>query len=155
MAVSYAQHHLSQVPLVLFAREGRAFGYWNPFQQTMLDNEFQKVPPAFKTAPTTVWVYDLRLVTYWILLVPAIAGGVVLRRRRVPLYPLLAFIVSVVLTVAVAYGETRYRAAAEVPIALLAAVGMDAFIPRKSTISLSHEGSRSIDSGSLNDAVSL
>jgi 4-amino-4-deoxy-L-arabinose transferase-like glycosyltransferase len=141
VALSYTQNHLSRVPLVVFAREGRAFGYWNPFQQTMLDNAFQKVPPVFKTAPTTVWVYDLRLITYWILLVPAIAGGVILRRRRVPLYPLLAFIVTVVLTVAVTYGETRYRAAAEVPIALLAAVGIDAFIPRKSSASFSHKGS--------------
>ncbi len=140
-AVNFDLHHMSRVPLVLFAREGRAFGYWNPFQQTMLDNAWQKVPAAFKTEPTSVWVYDLRLITYWILLVPAIVGCVIMRRRRVPLYPLLAFIVTVVLTVAVAYGETRYRAAAEVPIALLAAVGIDAFIPRKSTTSLGHEGS--------------
>ena len=106
----------------------------------MLDNAQQKLPPLFKTAPTTVWVYDLRLVTYWILLVPAIFGSIALRRRRVPLYPLLAFIVTVVLSVAVTYGETRYRAAAEVSIALLAAVGIDAFIPRKSDTSLSDEG---------------
>ena len=141
IAVNYALHHLSRLPLVLFAREGRAFGYWNPFQQTMLDNAWQKVSPAFKTEPTSVWVYDLRLITYWILLVPAIVGCVILPRRRVPLYPLLAFIVTVVLTVGVAYGETRYRAAAEVSIALLAAVGIDAFIPRKSSVSFSHKGS--------------
>ena len=59
------------------AGKGRAFGYWNPFQQTMLDNAPPKFPPVLKTAPTSVWVYDLQLITYWCLLVPAIAGCVI------------------------------------------------------------------------------
>jgi 4-amino-4-deoxy-L-arabinose transferase-like glycosyltransferase len=125
-----AENHLSRLPLVVFAREGRAFGYWNPFQQTYLDNRWQTVAPIFGTK-TSVWVYDLRLVSYWILLLPAIAGCVVLRRRRIPLYPLLAFVLTVVITVATAYGETRYRAAAEVPLVILAAVGLEALLPRK------------------------
>jgi ABC-type transport system involved in cytochrome c biogenesis permease component len=54
-----------------------------------------------------------------------------LRRRRIPLYPLLAFVLTVVITVATAYGETRYRAAAEVPLVILAAVGLEALLPRK------------------------
>jgi hypothetical protein len=66
------------------------------------------------------------LFTYWLLLVPAVAGIVALRRRRRAVYPLLAFVATVVVTVAVVYGETRYRAAAEVPLVLLAAVGIDA-----------------------------
>ncbi|HXA33548.1 MAG TPA: glycosyltransferase family 39 protein [Acidimicrobiales bacterium] len=125
-----AEHHLSRLPLVVFAREGRAFGYWNPFQQTYLDNRWQTVAPIFGTK-TSVWVYDLRLVSYWILLIPAIAGCVVLRRRRIPLYPLLSFVLTVAITVAIAYGETRYRAAAEVPLVILAAVGIEAVLPRK------------------------
>jgi 4-amino-4-deoxy-L-arabinose transferase-like glycosyltransferase len=126
---TYVEGHLSRLPLVVFAREGRAFGFWNPFQQTYLDNRWQTVSPIFGDK-TSVWVYDLRLVSYWILLVPAIAGGVSLRRRRIPLYPLLVFFLSVAITVATAYGETRYRAAAEVPLVILAAVGLDALLSR-------------------------
>jgi 4-amino-4-deoxy-L-arabinose transferase-like glycosyltransferase len=127
--LTYVEHHLARLPVVVFAREGRAFGYWNPFQQTYLDNRWQHVAPILGK-PTSVWVYDLRLVTYWILLLPAIAGCVVLRRRRIPLYPLLAFFLTVVITVATAYGETRYRAAAEVPFVILAGVGIEVVLPR-------------------------
>ncbi len=128
--LKYEEHHLTRLPLVVFAHEGRAFGYWNPFQQTFLDNQWQEVPPSLGTR-TSVWVYDLALVSYWVLLVPALAGGIVLRRLRVPLYPLLAFFATVIITVATTFGETRYRAAAEVSIVILAAIGIDAFFPWK------------------------
>ncbi len=128
--LDYAEHHLSRIPLVVFAREGRAFSYWNPFQQAYLDARWQHVSPLFGT-PATVWVYDLRLVSYWILLLPAVAGGIILHRRRIPVWPLLTFVVAVVITVATAYGETRYRAAAEVPLVILAAVGIEAVLPRR------------------------
>jgi 4-amino-4-deoxy-L-arabinose transferase-like glycosyltransferase len=127
--LTYAEHHLSRLPEVVFAREGRAFGYWNPFQQTYLDNRWQTVSPILGMK-TTVWVYDLRLVSYWILLLPALGGVVVLRRRRILTYPLLTFFLVVVITVATAYGETRYRAAAEVPLVILAGVGIEAVLPR-------------------------
>jgi hypothetical protein len=65
------------------------------------------------------------MVSYWLLLVPGFIGGVALRRRRVPLYPLLAFVVTVIISVAPSIGDPRYRAAAEVPLVLLGAVGID------------------------------
>jgi 4-amino-4-deoxy-L-arabinose transferase-like glycosyltransferase len=129
--LKYEEHHLTRLPLVVFAREGRAFGYWNPFQETFLDNQWQEGPPSLPGTRTSVWVYDLGLVSYWVLLVPALAGGIVLRRLRVPLYPLLAFVAAVIITVAITFGEARYRAAAEVPIVILAAIGIDAFVPWK------------------------
>jgi 4-amino-4-deoxy-L-arabinose transferase-like glycosyltransferase len=141
--LTYAEHHLSRLPLVVFAREGRAFGYWNPFQQTYLDNKWQRISPFFGK-PTSVWVYDLRLVSYWVLLLPALGGCFVLRRRRIPVYPLLAFFLIVAVTVATAYGETRYRAAAEVPFVILAGIGIEAVLPklRRST---NAEGERVMD----------
>ena len=36
----YAENHASRLPLVVFAREGRAFGFWNPFQQTTIDAQW-------------------------------------------------------------------------------------------------------------------
>ena len=114
---TYAEHHLSRLPVVLLAREGRSFGFWNPFQQISIDSRWQITP---------LWVNRMGLFTYWLLLVPAVAGIVVLRRRRRALYPLLAFVAIVVVATATTYGETRLRAAAEVSLVLLAAVGIDA-----------------------------
>jgi hypothetical protein len=55
---------------------------------------------------------------------------VILRRRRVPIFPLLVLVVSVVISVSVTIGETRYRAVAEVPLVLGAAVALDAGLGR-------------------------
>ena len=68
----------------------------------------------------------LALFGFWLLVIPAVGGVVVLRRRRIPVYPLLGFFAIVAVTVATTYGETRYRAAVEVPLVLLAAVGLSA-----------------------------
>jgi hypothetical protein len=120
-ALTYAEHHLGRVPLVLFAREGRTFGYWNPFQQADFDAHFMG---------TWVGVTRLGMISYWVVLVPAVAGGVILRRRRVAIYPLLAFVATAFLAVAPTIGDVRYRAAAEVPLVLLAAVAIDRVLPK-------------------------
>jgi 4-amino-4-deoxy-L-arabinose transferase-like glycosyltransferase len=121
-ALHYAESHLSRVPLVLFAREGRTFGFWNPIQQTNIDAQWMG---------TWVGVTRLEMFSYWLLLIPAVAGLVILRRRRVPVYPLLAFFLTVIVAVATSLGDPRYRAAAEVPLVLMAAVGIDGFLHRK------------------------
>ena len=71
------------------------------------------------------------MISYWLLLVPGVAGGVLLRRRRVVIYPLLAFVATAALAVAPTIGDVRYRAAAEVPLVLLAAVAIDAVLQRR------------------------
>jgi 4-amino-4-deoxy-L-arabinose transferase-like glycosyltransferase len=116
-ARSYITSHLDRVPVVLVAREGRAWGYWAPFEQTERDATWQNAP---------LWTHRLTLFQYWTLLPLAVIGAFVLRRRRVPIYPLLTFVAIVAITVAIAFGETRYRAAAEPSIVLLAAVAVDA-----------------------------
>jgi hypothetical protein len=57
-------------------------------------------------------------------------GAVTLRRRRVPLTPVLAVLAAVALTVGFVYGTTRFRAPAEVSLVLLGSVGIDATIRR-------------------------
>ena len=51
---------------------------------------------------------------------------VILRRRRVPVFPLLALGLDVIVSVLLAFGNTRYRSTFEVALALLAAVTIDA-----------------------------
>ena len=117
LAIKYARDNLGRVPIVLAAREGRTWDVYRPFQQNHLDAQFDK---------TEVWVYDLALFSYWLLLPAAIAGVVVLRRRHVPVFVLLSFGVVVVIATAITLGQTRIRTPAEVPIVILAAVGIDA-----------------------------
>jgi hypothetical protein len=105
----------------LLAREGRAWSFFRPFQQTRLDRDWRR---------SRLWVDRLGLFAYWTLLPAAVLGGVVLRRRGTVVYPLLAFVLTTSVAVAVTYGETRYRASAEVSIVLLAGVGVDAGIRR-------------------------
>jgi 4-amino-4-deoxy-L-arabinose transferase-like glycosyltransferase len=128
--LTYAEHHLSRVPVVLFAREGRTFGFWNPLQQTSIDAQWMG---------SWVGVTRIATISYWLLLAPALAGLIALRRRRVPLYPLLAFVLSAFVAVAPSIGDPRYRAAAEVPLVLLAATGIDSLISRKRALSTRRE----------------
>jgi len=128
--LKYAEGHLSRLPVVVFAREGRTFGFWNPFQQTSIDGQWMS---------TWVGVTRLAMVSYWLLLVPAAIGAVALRRRRIPLYPLLAFVVVIVVTASPGIGDPRYRAAAEVPLVVLAAAGIDSLIARKRVTSKRRE----------------
>jgi hypothetical protein len=58
----------------------------------------------------------------------SIGGLVVLRKRRVPIFPFIAIAVSVTVTVALSFGITRYRAPFDVVMPVLAAVAIDAFV---------------------------
>jgi Dolichyl-phosphate-mannose-protein mannosyltransferase len=120
-AVAYMRDHIGRVPSVVAAREGRTWGLFRPLQQPTLEREFGNGP---------LGVYRVAALGYWALVPFAVSGAVFLRRRSVPLLPLLTFLVAVVLVVAVTFGSVRYRAPAEVPIVVLAAVGVDALWAR-------------------------
>jgi hypothetical protein len=62
--------------------------------------------------------------------VAAIAGGVVLwrRRQRAVLWVLVAPAIVVTIGATVTYGQTRFRAGAEPSLALLAAFALSAFV---------------------------
>jgi 4-amino-4-deoxy-L-arabinose transferase-like glycosyltransferase len=135
-SLSYAEHHLSRLPFVVVAREGRTFGYWNPFQQTDIDADWMTgqgtlLAPSPAGVSDEIWMNRLALFEYWLFLVPAAAGVVALRRRRVPVFPLFAFVATIVVAVALTSGDARYRAGVEVSLVLLAAIGINAIVPTK------------------------
>lgn len=118
---SYALHFISThenrlVPVEL-ARLGRAFGAFHPMDQIRLD--------AFIETRPYRWAL-VGLGMYYTLVPLALGGTLVLRRRRVPTFPLWAVGVDVVATVLVSFGDTRYRTPFEVALVLLAAVQIDA-----------------------------
>jgi len=64
------------------------------------------------------------LVQYYLMIPIAIAGVVLLWRRRVTIIPLIAPFVLVTFTAASTFGITRYRVPSEVALAILAGLGV-------------------------------
>jgi 4-amino-4-deoxy-L-arabinose transferase-like glycosyltransferase len=115
-ALDNIRDNLRRMPLVVLAREGRAWGFFQPLGQLRLD--------TFSSRELELSRIGLGI--YYALAVGTVAGCVVLRRRRVPVFPLLSFVATVTVAVAVTFGETRYRALVEPVLALGAAVALDA-----------------------------
>jgi 4-amino-4-deoxy-L-arabinose transferase-like glycosyltransferase len=114
-ASRYVRRHLSRVPIVLLARVARlweVYGYHNDLGYGELWSR-------------QVTVAKVGLVAYAGLLMLAVGGLVLLRRRRVPLLPLLAPFVLVTIVALTAFGFSRYRLAAEPSIVVLAAVALE------------------------------
>jgi hypothetical protein len=63
--------------------------------------------------------------------IAALAGAVIVRRRRgPPVFPLVVVPAVVLFTVALTYATDRFRASAETALAVLAAVALDALWTR-------------------------
>ena len=119
-ALSFIGDNLERLPVVVAARLGRVTGLYRPLQQVNLDS----VPEG-----RDQWVARLSLAMYYPIAGLAVAGAVVLRRRReVPVFPLVALPAIVLITTALAFGTNRYRATAEGALVVLAAVAIDAAV---------------------------
>jgi 4-amino-4-deoxy-L-arabinose transferase-like glycosyltransferase len=124
-ALDYIRGHLSDLPRVEGVRLLRIVGLYKTSLYVHADWYVEGRRPY--------WITWSGLYSFWILTVFAIAGVVVWRRRRAnapPMYPLLAPIAVVVVTVLVTYASTRFRTTAEPSIVVLAAVAIDALCAR-------------------------
>jgi hypothetical protein len=93
------------------------WGVYAPFQTTRLDYEVEnrgRVPSI------------LALAGYYVLMPCAVVGVVAMRRRRVPILPVLAAVGVVTFAATITFGVTRYRATVEGVIVAVAAVGLGA-----------------------------
>jgi 4-amino-4-deoxy-L-arabinose transferase-like glycosyltransferase len=119
-AFDFISNHKRQVPKVVAARIGRLWELYRPGQNARLDIDVEgrgEVP---------VW---LGLIGYYALVPFAIAGAVILRRRRVKIWPFLVVVVMIAtVTAAISFGITRYRSAAEIALVVFGAVGFDALL---------------------------
>jgi peptidoglycan/LPS O-acetylase OafA/YrhL len=68
---------------------------------------------------------------YRLILLPAIAGLVVLRRRRSAIWPLLSALAMVSVTAVAVYGHVRFRTVGDLVLLVAAAVAVDAVLPRR------------------------
>jgi 4-amino-4-deoxy-L-arabinose transferase-like glycosyltransferase len=122
VGVDYATGHAGRLPFVVYARLGRTFGFYAPVDQLRVDERDNR-----RELPVSI----AGLLTFYVLAGLSIAGVVVLRRRRALVFPILAPVAAVVIAVAFTYGQTRFRAPAEISMALLAAVTIDAVLRRR------------------------
>ena len=117
IAREYIWDHKGRVPLVVLARWGRVTGLYRTDQQLLLDEHIEGRERGTALAA---------LLSFWVVAALAITGAVILRRRRVKVFPLIVPCAIVVFAVAVALGSNRYRASAEPVLAVLAAVAISA-----------------------------
>jgi Dolichyl-phosphate-mannose-protein mannosyltransferase len=116
-ALDYISDNKTRTPVVVLARWGRVAGVFRPAQQVRLEDLVEN---------RESWVSWASMLTFYPIAVLAIAGGVVLRRRRIPVFPLAALPVIVLISLTIAFGITRFRAIAEAALVVLAAVAIDA-----------------------------
>ena len=119
-ALDYISNHKREVPKVVLARVGRLWDVFRVGQNARLDIDVEG------RGSTPVW---LGVIGYYLLIPFAIAGAIILRRRRVKIWPFLVVVVMVAtVTAAISFGITRYRSAAEIAIVVFGAVGFDALL---------------------------
>ncbi len=123
-ATAYIRSNLSEVPRVVVIRVLRQWGLYNPLEQLGEDAV---------QGPRERPLGEVALLQFYVLAVMAVFGAIVLRKRRVPIWPLISMVVLVTITAALSYGTTRFRTPAEVALVVLAAVAIDAALgPRPS-----------------------
>jgi Dolichyl-phosphate-mannose-protein mannosyltransferase len=114
----YALHHVTRLPYIAVLRVART---WIP----PASNTQSRFDVAEGRDAHWQWLGQL----FYVASLPfAIAGVFVLRRRGVPVWPLLGTVVLVCLVSATGYGSQRFRAAAEIPLIVLTAVGLVATV---------------------------
>jgi 4-amino-4-deoxy-L-arabinose transferase-like glycosyltransferase len=115
--LTYAHDHAGRLPAVIAARLLRSFDFWSPARATRFEADI---------GDRDVNVYRIGVAMYYLLLPLAVAGAVMLRRRREPIGFLLAPFTVVVVVSILGYGTPRFRVPAEVPLVVLAAVAVAA-----------------------------
>jgi 4-amino-4-deoxy-L-arabinose transferase-like glycosyltransferase len=116
----YARDNADQLPKVLAARVLRQWDLLRPFDNA----RFAAIEGR------NVGAAQAGLAMYWAMIPFAAYGIVRVRRRKVPVWPLLSLAAMVTITAAYAYGTTRFRAPAELVLCVLAGAGLAPVLAR-------------------------
>ncbi len=116
-AMEYISSHVGRlVTVVVPARVGRMWSVYQPIDQ--MRTEIVERRPALPS-----WI------GFWqyVFLMPFVFAGIVIQwRRREPVLVLLLWAALVTFTAATAFGNLRYRTAAEITVVMFAAISFDA-----------------------------
>jgi 4-amino-4-deoxy-L-arabinose transferase-like glycosyltransferase len=113
---NYIRAHEGQLPRVTLARIARGLGLFHPMEQVRLDSVVETRPLG--------WA-EVGLGMYYAVAALSIGGLVILRRRRILIFPILAVGLDVLFVFIVGFGQTRYRVTFEVCLAILASVQLE------------------------------
>jgi 4-amino-4-deoxy-L-arabinose transferase-like glycosyltransferase len=125
--LNYIEGHLSRFPVVVGARIGRMWELFHPGSPWGPVHLNQKIALDFIEGRAII-ASRIALAQFYVLAPLAIAGGVILWRRRVTIAPFVALPIIATFAGVIAFGNTRYRAPAEIAIVGLSAVAMDAIL---------------------------
>jgi 4-amino-4-deoxy-L-arabinose transferase-like glycosyltransferase len=124
--LNYARRHLTRLPVVAAARLARGWSFLQPGQTN----------PGRSAS-----VQNLGTGMYYVLLVLALYGLLLLRRRRRPTWLVMAPVLMVCFTMVLIYGFLRFRHPAEISLVVLAGVAVDRIWSRCARASGAAEGS--------------
>lgn len=116
----YVRTHLTDVPFVVLARNGRVWGVYQ-LEQGIGIGPFEGRPTGVGRAG---------FVALWVMLPVCILGAVVLRRHRISLLPFGSSLLIVVVVTSAFYGLVRFRIPWDVASCLLAGVAVAAALER-------------------------
>ena len=116
-ALRYAGHHAGRVPAVAGVRLLRTWDLWEPSRSAAFESVLND-----RNEELDRWAQR----SLYVLALLALAGAIVLRRRERALRLLLALPVLVSVVAMATYGSSRFRAAAEVSVVILAAAALEA-----------------------------
>jgi hypothetical protein len=121
-ALRYVRAHEGRLPAVAGVRVLRTWELWDVRDQAAVEATISERNLRAQQAGV-VCLYLLALLAAW--------GVLLLRRRRRRVWPLLVPMLLVTGVSALTYGTSRFRAAADVPLVVLAAVGVSTLIARR------------------------
>ena len=120
IGVQYIKDHTDRVPEVMLYRQARLWSVYGPDQMVWFNTGEGRAR----------WASWVGFAQWWLLVVPAVAGAVLVRRRRDDLWPLASTFVIVAVTGFAFYGIVRFRIAADLAVTVLAAVALEALVHR-------------------------
>lgn len=118
-SIDYIQEHITRLPTVVVVRWLRIFGLWKPVQQSDVDAHLEG---------RDLWVTRIAQTTSYVFMALAAAGVVIMRRRRIPVLPLIGPLIAIFITITITFAQNRYRASVEPAIAILAAVAVEQMV---------------------------
>lgn len=121
-AIRYIKSHLSEYPVVVVFRTLRALELFRPVDNIRLNALIESRDQLYGW-----WA----LYMYYPLSAFSIIGLIGMYRRKVTIVPFIGILASIGITMAVAFGITRYRVAWDVALCVLAAIGIQQLLDWK------------------------
>jgi 4-amino-4-deoxy-L-arabinose transferase-like glycosyltransferase len=130
-AVKYMLDNKRALPRVAVTRVLRMFDFYNPDLGSSVEPLGQNVRVNWAVEGRGKWQSEAGFLMYFVLLPFAVAGTVILVRRRIPVSPLMAMPILITVSTAFTFGITRYRVPVDLMLTVLAAVAVEAIVRRR------------------------